>query len=717
MNYMEQITLEQYRHLLLVARKLAAQHEVGRLCEIILDEAMQLTNADGGTLYLLEGYGDTTRLEFAILRNYSLGLRQNSASSGFSYTAVPLFVDDAANHANVASHCAISGQVINITDVYNEAGFDFSGTRKFDQQFGYRTCSVLTLPLLTDGGELIGVLQLLNARDAGGKVKAFATDEVPVIAALSEFAAVAVQKQRALHDQQELLITLAGEPTTQRMLVKILQQAQSIAHADGGTLYLLREIDGRPVLDFRLMRNESLAIDLGSGGELPSLQPIELYLADGQENHHHIAAHTALSKQLVNIPDSYDVTVGDFDFSGTHAFDQEHGYRSVSLLSIPLLNHSDDVIGVLQLVNAQNPQSGQVTAFSPQLEPLLKALASYAAIALNNLLLVQEHKNLLNAFIQTIAKAIDAKSKHTSGHCQRVPLLTKLLAEAACADENKFADFKLDDDGWYELHVASWLHDCGKLATPDFILDKSSKLHTLHDRIHNIEARFAALRQQMQAEYWQLRCSLESTEERAVLEQQHAQQILKLTEQLDFLRQTNQGSRPMTAADCQRVAEIAAMRWPDADGEQQNMLTEDEVYNLCIERGTLNKEERQVINDHIVVTIDMLNELPFPRKLSRVPEYAGGHHEKVDGSGFPKGLTGEQMSLPAKMMAIADIFEALTAKDRPYKDPMPVSKALQIMQGMSESGHIDKDLYELFVQARVWRTYGEQELMPEQLDC
>lgn len=709
------ISLHHYQRLLLVAQRITAQYDIARLCETVLEEARQLTGADGGTLYMVEGHGVGARLEFAIVRNRSLNIRLGGASGGsINYPAIPLYHNGVGNHKNVASHTGLTGKMVNIADAYDVDEFDFSGTRAFDKQFGYHTHSVLTVPLMTEYGELVAVLQLLNATDtSSGQVVPFAAELESVVAVLAGFAAMAIQQQRAMHEQKELLVALSGEPSTGKLLERILSEAQAMTWADGGTLYLFRDDNDQPRLEFALVRNDSLKINQGgSSGNVVSLPDIPLLDQHGEENHHHIAAHVANTGRLVNITDAYSSE--QFDFSGTKAFDQQHGYRSTSFLTIPLLNHLNEVIGVLQLVNARHPQSRQVTAFSEHIEPLVKALASYAAIALNNLILVQELKKLLDAFIKVIAQAIDAKSPHTSGHCQRVPLLTELIAQAACADDGTFADFDLDEDGWYELHVAAWMHDCGKLATPDSVLDKSTKLHTLWDRIDSVRARFAVLKAQRENDM--LRALLAQPEKESELAMALQAQLAQLDDDLLFIEKSNKGGEFMASAHQDRVREIAEHQWRDASGQMQPLLSEDEVYNLCIERGTLTHEERQVINNHMQVTIDMLESLPFPRKLRRVPEYAGGHHEKMDGSGFPRGLVREQMSLPARMMAIADIFEALTAKDRPYKDPMKISQALSIMQKMRDNNHIDPDLYELFVRSRVWEKYAKQVLDPTQLD-
>lgn len=712
----ENISPEHYQRLVRVAQRITAQRDVARLCETILEEAQALTHADGGTLYLAEGRDHDARLDFAIVRNRSLGLHLGGASGGqLDYPALPMFRDGKLNHSHIAAHAALTGELVNVADAYDARDFDFSGTRDFDRKFGYRSQSILAVPLKTDLGELVAVMQLLNATDpVSGEVVPFDPALEEVVRLLASFAAIALQQQRAMHDQKELLVELSGEPNTGRLLERILSEAQNITHADGGSLYLFRDENGATErLEFALVRNDSLGISQGGSSVQPvTLEPIPLKDEQGRENHHHVAAHAALSGEAINIADAYESE--EFDFSGTKAFDEQHGYRSTSFLTIPLLNHLNEVIGVLQLVNARHPESNEVIPFSEQIEPLVKALASYAAIAMNNLILVQELKNLLDAFIKVIAQAIDAKSSHTSAHCQRVPLLTELIARAACDDEEDFADFNFNEDEWYELHVAAWMHDCGKLATPDSVLDKSTKLHTLYDRIEAIATRFAALRQQKENDY--LQAMIERPEKRSELARQQREEMVRLEDDLEFLRRANKGGEFMAEEDKERVSRLARLTWLDASGKPRPLLSEDEVYNLCIERGTLTGEEREIINDHMRVTIDMLESLPFPRKLRRVPEYAGGHHEKMDGSGFPKGLTREEMSTPARMMAIADIFEALTSKERPYKDPMKLSQALSILQKMRDNNHIDPELYQLFLRHRVWEKYAHEELDPEQLD-
>lgn len=710
--------IELYRRLLQTAQKIAAEKDVYRLCEIILSEAKDITGADGGTFYLVrqDDSGRDDHLDFVIVRNKSLGITSETHNrQAATFPAVPLF-DSArkANEHNIATCAYHHRKLINVADAYTDARFDFSGTRAFDEQAGYHSQSFLAVPLIGDSGRVIGVFQLINAIDpATGKISTFAPAMEPAIQALSVFAAVALDNQMLAEQQKDLLIELSCEPNTRALIERILHEAKLLTNADGGTLYLLKDDLQAPRLEFALVLNDTLKINMGgSNGDAVTLPPVPLYLEDGSNNHNNVATCAALQRRVINIEDAY--SNDEFDFSGTRAFDQKTGYRSRSFLAVPLLNHENDVVGVLQLINSRDPNTNEVISFSGRTESLISALASYAAIALTNLILVQELKNLLDAFIRCIAQAIDAKSRHTSAHCQKVPVLMEMIAQAANDDDTVFREFSLNEDEWYELRVSAWLHDCGKLSTPDSVLDKATKLHLMQDGIETINVRFSSLKQQKLAGFYQ--SLAENPSARQSLQETLDAEIAQLDADREFIVTANKGGEFMAPEAKDRVRAIAAQHWLDAEGQSQPLLTKEEIYNLCIERGTLTAEERGVINNHMAVTINMLESLPFPKKLRRVPEYAGGHHEKMDGTGFPRGLKREEMSLPARMMAIADIFEALTARDRPYKPPMKISQALSILKKMRQDNHIDPDLFELFVRSRVWEKYARSSLLPDQLD-
>jgi HD-GYP domain-containing protein (c-di-GMP phosphodiesterase class II) len=513
----------------------------------------------------------------------------------------------------------------------------------------------------------------------------------------------------ALRRLIDLGIALSAERNHDRLLEQILLGAKELTNADGGTLYL-RTDDDR--LAFEILRNDTLGVAMGgTTGKPITFPPLKLYRDDGQPNHNNVATYVALSAQTINIVDAYDTA--NFDFSGTKAFDEKTGYRSKSFLTLPLKNHENEVVGVIQLINARVPGEATVIPFSESIVPLVEALASQAAMALENQRLIQDQRNLFDAFIKMMASAVDAKSPYTGGHCQRVPVLTEMLAEAACQETTgPFADFKLTEDEWYELQVAGGLHDVGKVTTPVHIMDKSTKLEKICDRIDQIRTRFEVLKRDVELAYWQ---AVAGGADAEAEQEKRDKELAALDEDFTFLATSNVGGEFMADAHIERVGQIAKRRFSES-GEEQTVLSEDEVMNLCIRRGTLNDADRKIINDHIVVTIQMLESLPFPKMLKRVPQIAGGHHEKMDGTGYPKGLKREDMSVTARMMGIADIFEALTAADRPYKAPKTLSDSIKIMGFMKKDQHIDAELFELFLRSGVYRQYAERFLLPEQID-
>ncbi|MCH7554561.1 MAG: PAS-domain containing protein [Proteobacteria bacterium] len=578
-------------------------------------------------------------------------------------------------------------------------------------------------------------------------------------------------------DLNEIGVALSAEKNVNRLLEMILHEAKKISNADGGTVYLYaneeasdwqprgridarsggdrrsgydrrsplvaknnksvpvkkkrarkgsvlersdRRIDvdrrARPdVLKFAIMLNDTLKISLGgtTGKEIP-FSPLRIYdPVTGKGNYKNVATVVALTGKTVDIPDAY--CAEEFDFSGTKAFDAANDYRSKSFLTIPMKNKKDEVIGVLQLINARDRDTGETIAFKPEDRKIIESLASQAAVTIDNQMLLEGQKVLLDSFIQLIAGAIDEKSPYTGGHCERVPKLTEMLAEAACqATTGPFRDFQLTAEEKYELHIAGWMHDCGKVTTPEYVVDKSTKLETIYDRIETVVTRFEILKRD--AEIACLKDLAAGGIDPARREAEYRAEIERLDSDCEFIKQANVGGEFMDDDKKDRVRRIAAMTWRAPDGEERPFLDENESYNLCISRGTLTAEERTVINDHIVVTIEMLAKLPFPKNLRRVPEYAGGHHEKMDGTGYPRGLRRNQMSTPARMMAIADIFEALTAADRPYKKAKSLSVAMKIMGFMKNDNHIDPDLFELFVESGVYREYAENFLGPDQID-
>ena len=500
----------------------------------------------------------------------------------------------------------------------------------------------------------------------------------------------------------EVGAALSSERDIRRLLETILESARKLTRADGGTLYRLEE---QRKLVFEVIRNDSLGYSMGGrSGQPIDFKPIDLFHRDGEPNRSTVVTYAALSGETVNIADAYNAS--GFDFAGTRKFDADNGYRSVSFLTVPMKNGQGEVIGVLQLINSIN-QQGTVAPFGPADQQLVESLASQAAIALSNRLLIEQQERLFESLIGLINAAIDEKSPYTGGHCERVPALTMMLAEAADRiSSGPLASFEMSEKDRYELKIAGLLHDCGKITTPVHVVDKATKLQTLFDRVHLLDTRFEVLIRDQQL-----------AEARGEISQEECKRrIDDLVERREQVRTSNIGGEFMDDSKIEQIRSTAALRWAPWGQEERDFLDANELENLTIRKGTLTRGERDIINHHIVVTIKMLEALPWPKHLTNVPEYAGGHHERMDGKGYPRGLTREQMSVQARVMGIADIFEALTAGDRPYKDGKTLSEAIRILALMKLENHIDPDLFEVFLREKVYLRYAKRFLPAHQID-
>lgn len=507
------------------------------------------------------------------------------------------------------------------------------------------------------------------------------------------------------------LADLTAALTTERdhiqLLDRIILGCMFLTNADGGTLYTLDE-DNDNELRFTILHNRSLGIHR-KPQDMPT---VEIYNHQKQASKL-VVAQTFIQRETINIADAYRSE--QYDFSGTRNFDKQLNYRSKSFLCVPLQDHEGEIIGVLQLINALD-KNHQVITFPEEQQNLVESLASLAATVLTKRRLIDAQKELFESFIKLMGRAIDHKSPVTGKHCEQVPEIAMLLAKAVNDSvTSRYADTQFNEQEMYELRIAAWLHDCGKITSPEYIIDKATKLHTMFDRVELLESRFREYKLQLQLDH------LRNAQQLSFRDAERAEEELQarckaLDEAIAFLSRCNTGSEFMADKDVERIKQIAEITWTDDAGNLRQLLTEDETENLCIRKGTLLQSEIQVMRDHIKVTIDMLESLPYPKHLAQVPEIACNHHEHLDGTGYPRGLQGEQISLRARIMCIADIFEALTSSDRPYKKGMLLSQAMNIIGRMVEDNHLDANLFTAFVESGAYLEYARRHMAPRQID-
>ncbi len=439
---------------------------------------------------------------------------------------------------------------------------------------------------------------------------------------------------------------------------------------------------------------------------------------DGQPNFSNVSSYVAVTGEIVNIPDVYEAE--GFDFTGTKKFDAGTGYRSKSMLVIPMRNKENEIIGVLQFINAIDAKTKESIPFVRENVGLIASLASQAAVAITNVRLYRELEHLLDSFIKAIAMAIDEKSPYTAGHIRRVQELTMVIAKKMSEQtEGVFKDFSLNEDELKELSIAAWLHDIGKVTTPEHVVDKSTKLEKISDRAELVSMRYEVIKRDTLIEYYKKLVSDEcviNEDKTAEIKKEFEERYNAIEDERKFIMACNQPGEFMDDAKIERLKSIAERNWNDGE-EPKPFITENELYNLSIRKGTLTTEERTIIENHALVTSKILKSLPFPKKLMRVPEYAALHHEKLDGTGYPFGKKAEELTYQSRIIAIADIFEALTASDRPYKKPMPISQALKILGFMKKDKHIDADILDFFINEKIYKEYAEKEIKPSQIDC
>lgn len=511
----------------------------------------------------------------------------------------------------------------------------------------------------------------------------------------------------------EIGSALSSERELDVLLERIVEEARQLTHADGGTLFVR---DGAE-LRWAIVQNDSMNIRYGGATSSP-LDPavfrsIPLFVGEDPALSQ-VAAYAVHRQATVNIVDVYDAD-DEFDFAGPLAFDKSTGYRTTSMLVVPLVHHTSGVVGVLQLINSRD-RDGRVCAFGEVFERVTTSLASQAAVALKNAQLFESLELQFEAFTQSIAMAIDEKSPYTAGHVRRVVDITMRIAEAVSeSTDGHYADVHFDRDTMKTLRLAAWMHDVGKVTTPEWIIDKATKLETLFDRIELVRMRYQVLRLQAENRALEAKLNLAEAVVAPEIDERLREELAELELQLAFLERSNRGVEFMADDDIARVQQIASSDFVLGE-ERTPRLSANEVHNLSIRRGTLTPEEIQKIRDHAMVSYKILSHLPFSNGLERVPEIAAAHHEKLNGKGYPRGLTADELTLEARILAVADIFEALTAPDRPYKTPTPLSGALKILGFMVKDGELDPDLVAFAIRSGVLDGYARDEVGEAQRD-
>ena len=496
-------------------------------------------------------------------------------------------------------------------------------------------------------------------------------------------------------------IALSGVYDLNTLLEMIVDQARNFTNADAGTLYIVED----NTLRFKIVQNDSLKIRMGGkDGEPIPFAPVEL-------NQSNVSAYVALNGVSVNIPDVYNTDL--FDFTGPKKFDQSTGYRSQSMLVVPMRDHYGDVIGVLQLLNATTFNTGKVTTFSQDYENLTESLASQAAVSITNAKLISNMAELFEAFVKVMATAIDEKSPVTGGHIRRVADLTLTMADVIHnIKEGPYKDITFTQDQIYELKIAAYMHDIGKVTSPVEIVEKAKKLQTIFDRIQYIRLRMAYISQRIILEGQNAKIEIlqngSDSEKLKALETETHNKLEEIKEIREFINKCNEPGEFLDDETLERLKEISQKTYIDDEEKQQPFLKDDELVNLSIRRGSITEVERKKMQDHAAVTLRMLKQIPFTKKLKNIPDFAGAHHEFINGKGYPLGLKGDEIPFEGKLMAVTDIAEALTASDRPYKKAMPLETVNRILRSMAQKEELDNNLVELFIEKEVYKTYQEK---------
>jgi HD-GYP domain-containing protein (c-di-GMP phosphodiesterase class II) len=518
-----------------------------------------------------------------------------------------------------------------------------------------------------------------------------------------------VQKQRnKIERLTNIGLALSSETDINDTFETILEGALDFTSADGATLYIVSA--DKQELEFKLVYNRSLLVRFGGKSKKPVPWPsVKLYHNGDERNLNTMVTYVFHTGKAYVVDDVYEQR--DFDNSGTLKYDKENNYRSKSMIGVPLKNNDGDVLGVIQLLNATS-SNGKVVSFSEEQVVLLKSLASQAAIALTNKSLIAELERLLHDFVKTIAYTLDQKSRYSGKHISRVATLTEMLSNKVHECEcEAYKDVSFSESQLEEISMSGWLHDIGKIVTPEYIMDKSTKLEKIIDLIEIIELRFALVKTAVEKKI--LHLQLAGKAHKKIVE--YEKLLAGFDDDLEFVRKLNIGAEFVEDSAIERLKRIRDFRFNDGDRDYY-LISEEEHFLLSVRKGTLSPQDLVIMREHVVKTDEILSQLSFPKKFGNLQLYASSHHEKINGKGYPKGLKGEELPVQARIIAIADIFEAITAADRPYRKGNKLSAALKIMAFMVRDGELDNNLYTLLLDSGLYLEYANKYLKKEQID-
>ena len=517
---------------------------------------------------------------------------------------------------------------------------------------------------------------------------------------------IKTNKFNYLVDANKKLIDIGYQISTQKnhqkLLEIILLGAKDLSNSDGGTLYLFNKKDKS--LEFKIILNSSLDIHHGGSEDPINWPALNLYNIDETVNKRNVAVVCAIEDKLVNINDIYQST--SYDFNGAKKFDLSNNYKTTSMLVIPMKNRDNELIGVIQLINKHN-DNNEVISFNNNDESLITSMASQATMMLENNQLVNDLETLLYSLIKSIGSALSEKSQYTAKHIDNVAKLSEIIAKGINDNKTIYKDIKFSKHELEEIKLSALLHDIGKISTPEHIVDKTSKLETIYDRIKTIKLRFELVKKDIEILYLNNEISSEMKNEK----------ILEIDDDYNFIEMINDGDTLMLNDSIERLNKIVNKYTIKINDKVKKVIKDNEFHNLSITKGTLTKADREIINNHVIITYNMLKEVPFPNKFANVPKIAGSHHKTIDGHGYAaKELLGIELTLQDKILVIADIFEALSALDRPYRGPNTLNQIAHIFLNMVKNRDLDKELVKIFFEDNLYLEYANQHLAPSQID-